>query len=74
MLTARRGELLTGVERHAAAATELRLPDIAATLAALELWTETLDGANPAAHAVVDAERAAADALTRADAALRRLG
>ncbi|HWN34155.1 MAG TPA: TIGR02680 family protein, partial [Pseudonocardia sp.] len=63
-------ELVTAIRGHLERAAELRLPDPAATLAELELWTETLDGPNPAAGAANAASQAASAALTRADAEL----
>jgi uncharacterized protein (TIGR02680 family) len=62
-------ELVSAVRAHLEAATELRLPDPAVTLAELELWVETLNGANPATAAVSVAGQAAASDLARADAA-----
>jgi uncharacterized protein (TIGR02680 family) len=59
--------LVTAVRGHLDAATELRLDDPAATLAELELWVETLDGANPAATAAGVAGQAATSELARAD-------
>jgi len=67
--TACGAELVSAVRGHLDAATELRLPDPAATLAELELWVETLDGTNPAAAAVSGAGQVATAALARSDAA-----
>ncbi len=64
-------ELVTAVRAHLDDATELRLPDPASTIAELELWVETLDGANPAATAVNAAGHTATGELARADAELQ---
>jgi uncharacterized protein (TIGR02680 family) len=66
-VTERGAELITAVRRHLDDATELRLDDPAATLAELELWIETTNGANPAVAAVGVAGHAAAADLARAD-------
>jgi uncharacterized protein (TIGR02680 family) len=62
--------LVTAVRAHYDRATEIRLPDPAATFAELELWVETLGGPNPAVTAVNAAGQAAAGALAEADAQL----
>jgi uncharacterized protein (TIGR02680 family) len=69
----RGAELVTGVRDHLTGAVELRLPDPADVLAALELWVDTLDGPNPAGAAVTAAGQAAAGDLARADADLAAL-
>jgi len=61
--------LASSVRRHLEQAEELVLPDLAATIAALELWTDTLDGPNPAAAAVGAAEQARVSELATTDAA-----
>jgi uncharacterized protein (TIGR02680 family) len=66
-------ELTAAVRAHLAGAVELGLPDPAAVLAELELWTDTVDGPNPAAVAVTAAGQAAAGELARADAGLATL-
>lgn len=65
-------EHVAATRAHLAGATELRVPDVAETVAALELWVETLDGADPGRAAAELAGRAAADALARADAGLEQ--
>jgi uncharacterized protein (TIGR02680 family) len=60
-------DLVRQIRAHLDGATELRLPDLAATLAQLELWVETVDGANPAVAAVSTAGQRAAHALAVAD-------
>ena len=57
---------VTAVRGHVAAATELTLEDPADTLAALDLWVETLAGTNPFEFAVAAAGRATAAKLERA--------
>jgi uncharacterized protein (TIGR02680 family) len=70
-VVAERGaELVSAVREHLDTATELRLADPAATLAELELWVETQDGANPAAAAVAAAGQELAGELARSDAEL----
>jgi uncharacterized protein (TIGR02680 family) len=64
----RGAELVSAVRAHLDDATELRLADLAATLAELELWVETLDGPDPAGTAVSAAGQRAADELAQADA------
>jgi uncharacterized protein (TIGR02680 family) len=66
-------ELIADVHRHLAGAVELRLPDPATVLAELELWVDTVDGANPAAAAVTAAGQVAAGRLARSDAELAGL-
>lgn len=56
-------DLLHAARAYVEAAAELTLADPAETLAALELWVETLDGRNPLADAVGAAGRAASAAL-----------
>ncbi|MGI8695667.1 MAG: TIGR02680 family protein [Mycobacteriales bacterium] len=63
-------QLVSAVRHHLSNAFELRVPDPAATLAELELWVETLDGANPSAIAASAAGQAAAGELARVDAEL----
>lgn len=67
-VTERGVELVSAVRGHLDDATELRVSDLAATLAELELWVETLDGPNPAAVAVSTAGHTASVELARADA------
>ncbi len=80
-LTARRGEaelavaeagreLVAAARSHLTALRELRVPDPAALLAALELWVETLDGPDPARTAVEAAGHSASTVLARVEAAL----
>jgi len=66
----RGGELVAGVRDHLVGAVELWLPDPAAVLAELELWVDTVDGANPAVAAVTAAGQRAAGELARTDAEL----
>ncbi|MPY98981.1 MAG: TIGR02680 family protein [Actinophytocola sp.] len=66
----RGAELVRDVRAHVEQARELRLADTATTLAELEMWVETLDGANPATTAVSDAAHRATSELATADAAL----
>ncbi len=54
----------------AAGAVELRLADPDQAAAALEAWTDTLDGPNPAAEATAEAYRAAVSMLTRQETEL----
>jgi uncharacterized protein (TIGR02680 family) len=56
-------DLLHAARAYVGASVELTLADPAETLAALELWIETLDGGNPLADAVGGASRAASAAL-----------
>jgi uncharacterized protein (TIGR02680 family) len=56
------------VRAHLAAASELALPDSAAAFAALELWLETVSGANPLELAVSAAGREAARQIARLQA------
>lgn len=69
-VTERGATLVTEVRARLEQATELRLADAAATLAELELWVETRDGANPVTTAVGDAAHRAIEELAAADAAL----
>lgn len=62
--------LVTAYRRQLEGATELRLSDPATTLAALELWVETLDGADPAATAARAAAEVASAELVREDTRL----
>ncbi|MFG2847160.1 TIGR02680 family protein [Kitasatospora sp. NPDC048296] len=62
--------LVTAWRTWADGTTELRLPDPDQALAALEVWTDTLSGPNPAADAAATAYRASMAALTRQEAAL----
>jgi uncharacterized protein (TIGR02680 family) len=61
---------VTAAREHFAAAIELRVPDLAETVAALELWVETLDGANPGRASAEVAGRTAAEAFARTEAGL----
>lgn len=54
----------------AAGAVELRLADPDQATAALEAWTDTLDGPNPATEAAAAAYRAAVSTLTRQETEL----
>ena len=54
------------VRTHLTAASELALPDSAATFAALEAWLETVSGTNPLQLAVSAAGREAARRIERA--------
>lgn len=63
-------ELVGSVRLHLENATELRIADLAGTLAELELWVETLAGPNPAAAAVSAAGHAAMGELATAGAEL----
>ncbi|MEV0052516.1 TIGR02680 family protein [Saccharopolyspora shandongensis] len=63
-------QLVSAVREHLENATELRLADLAAVMAELELWVETLAGPNPAATAVSAAGHAAAGDLAAAAADL----
>lgn len=65
-------EYAAATREHLAAATELRVSDLAGTVAALELWVETLDGADPGQVAAESAGHAATAALARADAGLEQ--
>jgi uncharacterized protein (TIGR02680 family) len=56
-------DYVRAVRAHLEAADELRLAEPAETLAALELWVETLEGANPADLAAAEASRSASAAL-----------
>ncbi|MGI8801865.1 MAG: TIGR02680 family protein [Solirubrobacteraceae bacterium] len=58
-------ELVGEARSRLEAAHQLRLGDPAGTLAALELWVETLDGANPLGEAVAAAGRAISAELAR---------
>ncbi|NYH77246.1 uncharacterized protein (TIGR02680 family) [Actinopolyspora biskrensis] len=64
-------ELVTAIRAHLDHATELRLTDPASTIAELELWVETLDGANPATTAANTAGHSTTNELARADAELQ---
>ncbi|MFJ7244261.1 TIGR02680 family protein [Kitasatospora sp. NPDC098652] len=63
-------DLLAAWRTWAAGTVELRLPDPDHALAALEAWTDTLAGPNPAAAAAAHAHGAAVGALTRQEAEL----
>ncbi|MDT0341859.1 TIGR02680 family protein [Streptomyces litchfieldiae] len=69
-VAARGGELVAAWRAWAAATVELRLSDPDQALAALEAWTDTLAGPNPATEAVAAGYRAAAEALTRRETGL----
>ena len=59
------------VRTHLTDASELALPDCAATFAALEAWLETMSGANPLELAVSAAGREAARRIERAQVQTR---
>ncbi|MHB8693746.1 MAG: TIGR02680 family protein [Solirubrobacteraceae bacterium] len=59
-------EYARGVRAHLNDASELALPDPAATFAALDVWLETLSGANPLDQAVSVAGRDATRRIERA--------
>jgi uncharacterized protein (TIGR02680 family) len=59
-------EYARGVRAHLDSANELTIPDPAATFAALDVWLETLSGANPVDLAVPAAGREAARRIERA--------
>ncbi len=63
-------EHVAATRAHLAGVTELRLPAPAQTLAALELWVETLDGVNPGRAAAESAGHDATAALARDGAGL----
>ncbi|MGH8825170.1 MAG: TIGR02680 family protein, partial [Jiangellaceae bacterium] len=63
-------ELVDRTRRHVESTVELSVPDPGDALAALELWIETLDGANPARSAVDVGYRQVNDDHARAAAAL----
>ncbi|TDO30624.1 uncharacterized protein (TIGR02680 family) [Kribbella sp. VKM Ac-2527] len=63
-------DLLSDVRGHLDRAAELRVADIAAVLAELELWVETLQGPNPAAVAVTTASQTLAAGLATESADL----
>lgn len=67
-------DLVAAVRAHLDSATELTVPDVAGVLAALELWSGTLDGQNPARTGIDAAGRAATEALARTGAVLDRRG
>ncbi|MEV7772743.1 TIGR02680 family protein [Kitasatospora sp. NPDC086791] len=69
-VTEQGADLLAAWRTWAAGTVELRLPDPDHALSALETWTDTLAGPNPAAEATEAAYRTAAGALTRQEAAL----
>jgi uncharacterized protein (TIGR02680 family) len=69
-LLARGGELVAAVRAHLDGVVELRLADLAATIAELALWVETLDGENPALVAARTQGQLATGELARADARL----
>ncbi|WP_329579973.1 TIGR02680 family protein [Kitasatospora sp. NBC_01250] len=64
------GELVTLYRAWTLGTTELRLADPDQALAALEAWTESLDGPNPAAEAAALAHRDHAAVLTRRETEL----
>lgn len=63
-------DLVAATRRYLQTVRECSVDDPAAVLAALELWVDTVDGANPARAAVDAAGHAAAGRLARAEAAL----
>jgi uncharacterized protein (TIGR02680 family) len=63
-------DLVRAARAYVEAAGALTLADPAEVLASLELWVETLDGANPFAGALAAAGRAASAALAREEAGL----
>ncbi|MEU8221409.1 TIGR02680 family protein [Kribbella sp. NPDC048915] len=63
-------ELISAVREHLGRATELRVADIAATVAELEPWVETLEGPNPAAASVTAASQTLAAQLATESAEL----
>ncbi len=69
-VTDRGAELAAGYRTWTASAVEVQLPDPDQTLAALELWVDTLAGPNPAAEAAAQASRERAAALTRRETEL----
>ncbi|MEU6970982.1 TIGR02680 family protein [Kitasatospora aureofaciens] len=69
-ITERGTDLVTAWRTWAAGTVELHLPEPDHVLAALETWTDTLSGPNPAAEAAAQAHRTAAGALTRREAEL----
>jgi uncharacterized protein (TIGR02680 family) len=71
-LTAEGTALVQASSAYLEAATTFAVSDPAATLAALELWVETLNGPNPLRSAVERAGRGAAAELARADAERER--
>lgn len=73
-LEAAAGVHVRDARAYTIAATTLALADPAATLAALELWVETLDGPSPLRAAVDAAGRAAATTLAREQALARARG
>lgn len=68
---ARGAELVAAVRTHVDHSPGLQVVDVAAVLAALELWVETADGPNPARVAVELAGRTATGVLERAAEQLR---
>ena len=68
----RGAELVADTRRHLDAAVELPVDEPDAVLAALDLWSSTLDGPNPARVAADAAGRSAVAALATAVAALRQ--
>ena len=73
-LEAAAGVHVRDARAYTIAAATLALADPAATLAALELWVETLDGPSPLRAAVDAAGRAAATTLAREQALARARG
>jgi uncharacterized protein (TIGR02680 family) len=63
-------DLLSEIRDHLDRATELRVADLAAVLAELELWVETLEGPNPATAAVTTASQTLAAGLATESAEL----
>ncbi|MCD0450480.1 TIGR02680 family protein [Actinocorallia sp. API 0066] len=66
------GVLTADYLAYLAGLVELRVPDSDGVLAALESWSGTASGVNPAASLVHDAARDATAALARADGDLQR--
>ncbi|MGH8775188.1 MAG: TIGR02680 family protein [Jiangellaceae bacterium] len=67
---ARGAELISQTRRYLDGTVELAVLDPASTLAALELWVETIDGANPVRAAVDAGHQAATAEIARAGATL----
>ena len=63
-------DLVERTRRHLEGTVELAVSDPGGALAALELWVETLEGANPARSAVYAGHQQAMDNLARTAAAL----
>jgi len=63
-------EVVHAARAYTELATAVTLADLPETLAALELWVETLDGPNPFANALAAAGRAASASLAHHEAGL----